>query len=137
MRKLIFFAFVAIMLASCGTSPKQGIDVLGRWYVYTDDSCKEVDSTNFFEFHKDQTYLRHYHDAGSFENGTYACSNDTKEDYGKLPSKRISLVNQANEETYIDAVKNKEQVMFVITYRMNDKQDILYVSKDKNYKEDK
>lgn len=130
MKKLILFVFAAVMLASCGTSPKQGINVLGRWYAYADDSRKEVDSTAFFEFHKDQTYLRHYHDAGSFEHGTYACTDKTKDDYGNVPAKRISLVNQDGEEYYIDLVQDKGVSMFVVTYRINDKQDIFYFSKD-------
>lgn len=130
MKKIILFAFGVVMLASCGTSPKSGdINVLGRWYAYTDDSRTEVDSTAYFDFFKNQNYLRRYHDAGSLEAGTYACNNNTKEDYGNKPSKRVSVVNGAGEEYYIDIVQDGEVYMFVTTYRMNDKTDIVYYTK--------
>ena len=49
MKQLILGALIALLFASCGTSPKSGINVLGRWYVYTDETMQEVDSTAFFE----------------------------------------------------------------------------------------
>lgn len=130
MKKFLLMAIVTLVLASCGTSPKSGINVIGRWYEYTDDSCNEVDSTSYFEFYSNQQYDRRYHDAGSLETGTYACTDKTKNDYGDRPAKRVSVTNQAGESYFVDMVQDGKNMMFVITYQMNDKQDIKYFVKD-------
>ena len=135
MKQLILGALIALLFASCGTSPKSGINVVGRWYVSTDATMPEVDSTAFFEFYKNQHYGRRYHDAGSLEVGTYACNSNTKEDYGDKPSKRVSITTQAGDEYFVDIVKDNESYMFVITYRENDKETILYCTKDKKSEE--
>ena len=67
--------------------------------------------------------------------GTYACNSNTKEDYGDKPSKRVSITTQAGDEYFVDIVKDNESYMFVITYRENDKETILYCTKDKKSEE--
>ncbi len=136
MKKLILASFAALLLASCGTSPKSGeIDVVGRWYVYTDDSRTEVDSTAFFDFNENQHYARRYHDAGSLEVGTYACSNKTKVNYGDKPAKRVSITTQGGDQYYVDIVKDNDTYMFDITYQQNDKETIIYCTKEQKKEE--
>ena len=131
MKNLLLGAFVALLSVSCGTSPKGGdIDVVGRWYVYTDDSRTEVDSTAFFDFNEDQHYARRYHDAGSLEVGTYACSDKTKADYGDKASKRVSITTQGGDQYFVDIVKDNDTYMFDITYQQNDKETIIYCTKE-------
>ena len=138
MKKFFFMAFAAILLASCGTSPTSGIDVVGRWYAYTDETRTEVDSTAYFEFTKDQHYGRRYHNAGSLETCTYACSDNTKAHYGKHKAKRVSLRTYNDDEYFVDIVKDDGDVyMFVITYRENDKENIIYHVKEQKKDEKK
>lgn len=134
MKKLILLAVTAILFASCGPSPKRGdINVLGRWYTYEDDDHTIVDSTAYVEFFDDMTYVRRYHDAARAEEGTYAVNSNTKEKYD-APAKRVILTtNESQEKYFMDIVKDKEkeEYVFVITYEINEKEDILYFEKDK------
>lgn len=143
---------VALVAGGCGGSGGGDTDVVGRWYESMDESGSEIDSTSFFIFNEDQTFARRYHNAGSLEVGNYACSDDTKEDYGDHPSRRVILDTATGEKYYIDAVcpmttkelkkfkksdPDKQIVwMFVFTYRINDKEQIKFYVKDKTYSPD-
>lgn len=146
---VLILAVAACVLAGCSNSPKTGIDVLGRWYESLDEQGAEIDSTSFFIFSDDQQFARRYHNAGSLEVGDYACSSDTKEDYGDHPSKRVSLSTGTGEVYYVDIVSpltskelkkfkktnpDKQVVwMWVFTYRINNKEQIKYFVKDETY----
>ena len=132
MKKLILFAMVTLLFASCQPTKKHGIDMVGRWYAYMDDKCTEVDSTAYFDFKKDQTYDRRYHNAGHLEVGGYAVTGKTQKNYGNMRSLRVSLQNQAGETYYADIVQDKDKYMFVFTYQINNNEDIVYFTKEKN-----
>lgn len=128
-KPLLLLALTALLLTSCGgDKTKESIkDVTGRWFVYMDADCTEVDSTAYFEFFDDKTYVRHFHDAALTETGTYAID-DTKKDYG-APSRRVDMTNQADERYFLDIVKDGKDYLVVTRYQMNsEKEDIEYYS---------
>lgn len=124
-KQFILVAFAALLLVSCGgNKAKKGIDdVTGRWFVYMDAERTEVDSTAYFEFFDNKTYVRHFHDAALTETGTYA-TDDTKKDYG-VPSRRVDLTNQADERYFLDIVEDGKDFLVITRYQMNsEKEDI-------------
>ena len=143
---------VCVLLGSCSSSPTSGVDVLGRWYESIDEAGEEIDSTSFVIFGDEQQFTRRYHNAGSLEVGGYACSADTKEDYGNHPSKRVTMSTGTGEVYYIDIVcplTGKElrkfkkenpdaQVvwMWVFTFKDSNKEKITYFVKDPHYNAD-
>ena len=128
-KPLLLLALTALLLTSCGgDKTKESIkDVTGRWFVYMDADRTEVDSTAYFEFFDDKTYVRHFHDAALTETGTYA-TDDTKKDSG-APSRRVDMTNQADERYFLDIVKDGKDYLVVTRYQMNsEKEDIEYYS---------
>ena len=135
MKKLLLIVIAAIFLVSCGKSAgKDDINVVGRWYEYTNDSCTEVDSTAYFDFFSNQQFARRYHDAGSLEVGGYAVTDKTRNNYGDIPAIHVSLKTQAGENYFIDIVKDGKNTMFVINYEIKDKEETKYFVKDTNGK---
>lgn len=131
MKKLFLMVIATILLASCGKSGgKNDIDVVGRWYEYTNDSCTEVDSTAYFDFFSNQQFARRYHDAGSLEVGGYAVTDKTRNNYGDVPATHVSLKTEAGENYFIDIVKDGKNTMFVINYEIKDKEETKYYVKD-------